>query len=307
MTRDEKPSAASRPPEASRGNDAAEAGQMRSELLAELRAHISGRSADRARAPGLPWRSAARSAIRMIETRYQPIVRMRDRKLVGLEVLARLNHPSWGFLLPEMFIPQIESAGLAPQLTDVVAMRALADLDSGFVDENGVSLAINLPLDVLLFPSAFDRMELQRQWAGVDAARLTIELTESRPVTDLPGLDHAIARWRGAGYRLALDDIGHAVPNYRILLKLPFNAAKLDKVVVQEAASSEAARRLVVEVVEAAHREGMTVVAEGIENQEAWTRLGEMGADEAQGYLISQPLASADVPAWLAEWDQATG
>src|SRR5579875_3833577 len=157
MTRDRRPSAyfGRRGPRTwSNPRSAGERGlaeALGGELHAELREHISARFGARPRdAAVAPWRNAAdlraSSVIRMIETRYQPIVRMHDRKLVGLEVLARLNHPAWGFLLPEMFIPEIESAGLSPQLTDVVTTRALADLEPGFVEQNEISLAINLPL-----------------------------------------------------------------------------------------------------------------------------------------------------------------
>jgi EAL domain-containing protein (putative c-di-GMP-specific phosphodiesterase class I) len=277
------------------------------ELHAELRDHISTRFGTRARESATaPWRTSAdmrtASVIRMIETRYQPIVRMHDRKLVGLEVLARLNHPAWGFLLPEMFIPEIESAGLSPQLTDVVTTRALADLDPGFVDQTGISLAINLPLDVLLFPAAFDRMEMQREWAGVEASRLTIELTESRPVIDLPGLTQAIERWRRAGYRLAIDDVAPEIANYLVLFKLPFSSVKLDKDIVHASATSEAARAFLERTVAAAHAEGLIVTAEGVEDEKTWTRMGEIGADEAQGYLIAQPLPPESVPDWFEDW-----
>jgi EAL domain-containing protein (putative c-di-GMP-specific phosphodiesterase class I) len=280
------------------------------DLHAELREHISARFGLRPRDAATTQRWApphdlrATSVIRMIETRYQPIVRMHDRVLVALEVLARLNHPAWGFLLPEMFIPEIENSGLSPQLTDVVTTRALTDLDAAFLARNNLSLAINLPLDVLLFPSAFDRMETQREWAGVEAERLTIELTESRPVVDLPGLNQAIERWRRAGYRLAIDDVAPNISNYLVLFKLPFSSVKLDKNIVHAAATSEAARAFLEGTVTVAHAEGLTVVAEGVEDEATWMRMGEIGVDEAQGYLIAQPLTSENVPTWLIDWQR---
>jgi EAL domain-containing protein (putative c-di-GMP-specific phosphodiesterase class I) len=280
------------------------------DLHAELREHISTRfgsgSSDTVAGPwpDTPSKVVTNFDIRMIETRYQPIVSMHDRRLVGVEVLARLNHPAWGFLQPDMFIPEIENAGLSPQLTDVVTTRALADLEQDFIDREHVSLAINLPLDVLLFPAAFDRMEMQRERAGVEASRLTIELTESRPVIDLLGLTRAIELWRRAGYRLAIDDVAPQIANYLMLFKLPFSSVKLDKGTVLAAVAHKAARTFLEETVAAAHAEGLTVTAEGIEDEKTWSSMDEIGADEAQGYFIARPLPSAMVRTWLEDWRQ---
>lgn len=306
MTRHHRPSAfyGRRGPRQCTAGPAAGA-YPRGDLHAALRKHIASRFGHD---PGLSgWREASPDALAddlmtMIEARYQPIVRMRDRTLVGLEVLARLNHPASGFLLPQMFIPEIENAGLSPQLTDLIAAQGLAGLDPAFMAREAISLAVNLPLDVLLFPAAFDRMEMRRERAGVEAAQLTIELTESRPVIDLAGLGDAVERWRCKGYRLAIDDVAPEITNHLALFSLPFSAAKLDKNVVQAAAGSVAARDFVAATVEAAHAAGLTVTAEGVESDEAWTWLHRIGVDEAQGYLIARPLAPDDIPRWLEKW-----
>lgn len=277
------------------------------DLHAALREHIASRFGDEAGSSD--WRGAASEEMAddlatMIEARYQPIARMRDGAVVALEMLARLNHPASGFLLPERFIPEIESAGLSPQLTDLIAARGLASLDPAFIARHGISLAVNLPLDVLLFPAAFDRMEMRRERAGVAAAQLTIELTESRPVIDLPSLGNAVERWRRTGYRLAIDDVGPEMTNHRALFKLPFDAAKLDKDIVQAAAANAVARDFVAATVQAAHAAGLTVTAEGVEDEQAWSWLRAYGADEAQGYLIAKPLAPGDIPNWLETWQR---
>ena len=106
----------------------------------------------------------------MIETRYQPIVRLADRQPVALEALARLNHPTRGTLPPDEFVPQIEDAGLAARLTDVVADRALADMAGPLLRPHALDITLNFPLDVLLVPDALRRLDARRRAAGVAAS-----------------------------------------------------------------------------------------------------------------------------------------
>lgn len=238
----------------------------------------------------------------MIETRYQPIVRIADRKPVALEVLARLRHPARGTLLPDLFVPQIEDAGLAPLLTETVARLAFADMAGPSLAPHNLDMALNFPLDVLLVPEALALLDAQRRQAGIDVGRVIIELTESRPVENFVTLRGAIEHLRDAGYRVAIDDVGPAVPQISALLELPFDSMKLDKDVVQRSATDAATRELAFEMIAAARPRGLTVTAEGVENTATWTRMAEMGVDQAQGYFVARPLLATGVPAWLQRW-----
>lgn len=243
----------------------------------------------------------------MIETRYQPIIRITDRHPVGVEALARLNHPERGTLLPDRFVPQLEDAGLAAELTRLVSARAFADLAGPFLAERGLRMSVNFPLDVLLQPAALDRLEEQRIAAGLSATHVVIELTESRPVDDIPMLRRSLERLRGLGYGAAIDDVGPAVPRLGPLLELPFTSLKLDKDLVQQVNdSAEIATFLATTIVQAKAR-GLTVVAEGVETQAIWDRMRDLGADEVQGFLAARPLPVAAVPIWWDAWmGQAT-
>jgi EAL domain-containing protein (putative c-di-GMP-specific phosphodiesterase class I) len=243
----------------------------------------------------------------MIETRYQPIVRIADRRPVGLEALARLNHPQQGTLSPDRFVPQIENGGLAAELTSLVSAIAFADLAGSCLIGRGLRMSVNFPLDVLLDAAALDRLEEQRQDAGIAADRIIIELTESRPVEDFPTLCRALERVRGLGYGLAIDDVGPAVPRLTRLLDLPFTSLKLDKDVVQQAVACEQARRFLAAAIVQAKAHGLTVVAEGVETSEIWDLMRELGADEVQGFLVARPLPVAAVPVWWDAWAAQPG
>jgi EAL domain-containing protein (putative c-di-GMP-specific phosphodiesterase class I) len=240
----------------------------------------------------------------MIETRYQPIVRIADRRPTALEALARLNHPERGTLLPDRFVPQIEDAGLAPELTELVSDRAFADMTGPLLAGRGLAITVNFPLDVLLTPSALRRLEAQRLAAGIPADQVVVELTESRPVEDFVALRRPLEYLRNLGYRVAIDDAGPAVPGLARLVELPFTSLKLDKDLVQQSVDDPAATAALRGMIALAHRHGLPVVAEGVETALIWDHMQALGVAEAQGFLVARPLPVAAVPVWLDAWLQ---
>jgi EAL domain-containing protein (putative c-di-GMP-specific phosphodiesterase class I) len=237
-----------------------------------------------------------------IQTRYQPIVQLDSGVPVGLEVLARLEHPQFGVLQPDLFIPQLEDAGLAWPLTEAVITRAFADWGDGKLGSFGLTMALNFPLDVLLIPEALTSMENRRREAGLPADRVVIELTESRPVSELRKLGHAISTLRGMGYGLAIDDVGPALRDHSALLDLQFTALKLDKDLVQESASTPLSASFLSATITSAHEAGLIIIAEGVEDRDIWDRMVQSGVDQAQGFLVARPLPAAAVPIWYHDW-----
>ncbi len=236
----------------------------------------------------------------MIEARYQPIVCLADRAPVGLEALARLNHPTRGRMLPHRFVPQMEDAGLAQLLTQRIASRAFIDM-AGALAPHRLGVTLNFPLDVLLVPDALAMLDEQRRLAAIDADRVVIELTESRPVEDLAALRGATERLRQLGYGVAIDDVSPDVPQLDALLELPFSALKLDKTMVHRLDEAEP-RAFVGRVIAAATARGLTIIAEGVESAAVWHRLHGLGVDHAQGFLVARAMQVDDVPGWLVRW-----
>ncbi len=233
---------------------------------------------------------------------YQPVVRLSDRTPVSLEVLARLHHPVRGTLPPDLFVPQIEDAGLAFALTRAVVASAFKDWGGRALERLDLSLALNFPLDVLLHPAAMVWLEERREAAGIAAERIGIELTESRPVTDVADLAHAIAGLRDAGYSLAIDDVGPGVRQPRNLLGLGFSALKLDKGLVAGSRDDAAMAKLLHATVASAHAADLVVVAEGVEDEACWQQMLAAGVEQAQGFLIARPMPAADVAGWHDAW-----
>jgi len=242
----------------------------------------------------------------MIETRYQPIVRMADRVTTAVEVLARLNHPVHGAVTPDWFVPRFEDAGLSFTLTDLVSTRALADLVGAHFRGIGIAMALNYPLKVLSHPEAAASLDKRRASLGLAPEQVQIELTESRPVEDFAALGRSLEHLRARGYRISIDDVGPAVKNLDRLLTLPFTGLKLDKGIVRMIGTPGPGASLAPRVIEQARDRGLDVVAEGVETREMWDRLRALGVQEAQGYFIARPLPAAAVPVWLEAWRTTT-
>lgn len=237
-----------------------------------------------------------------LQTRYQPSVRLADGVPLALEVLARLEHPALGTLAPDRFVPQVEAAGFAARLTELVARRAFAEWSGDALARLQLRLAVNMPLDVLLAPGAAERLESWREEAGIEPGRIIVELTETHPVGSPELLLPVLQRLRTSGYRLAIDDVGPEMRDYHELIGLPFNTMKLDKAVVRDSADSPAARQFLQRAIAAAQAAGMLVIAEGIEEPTAWARMAAFGVDGGQGFLIARPMTAAATAIWHASW-----
>lgn len=240
-----------------------------------------------------------------VETRYQPIVRMHDGSLAGLEALARLRHPDRGVLEPQHFVQQIEAAGFGCALTLSIFARAMRDARERQSDVSRCHVAVNVPLDVLLSPSTVVNLTALRNIIGLDAGIIHIELTESRPVADIGGLGQAIERMRAAGFDVALDDYAPSMAFCAELLDLPFASVKFDHLLVAAAAKGGPDAAFMADSIEAAHRRGLDVTAEGVEDEPTWRRLHAMGVDCAQGFWISRPLPIEEVEPWRLGWAAA--
>lgn len=241
----------------------------------------------------------------LIETRYQPIVRLSDRRPMAVEALARLNHPAHGAVTPDWFVPRFEESGLAFTLTDLVSTRALVDQTGAHFDDLDLSMALNYPLNVLSHPEAAMALDRKREALGIGASRIVIELTESRPVEDFASLTRSLDQLRALGYRISIDDVSPAVKNLERLLTLPFTGLKLDKGIVRPLGTLAPGAGYAPRVIEQAHAHGMSIVAEGVETQEMWDRLRALGVQEAQGYFAARPLPAAAVSIWWKAWNAA--
>lgn len=236
-----------------------------------------------------------------ITVRFQPMVRLSDRRPVILEALARWERPELA-LGAGAFVALAERGGLAMPLALAVADRALAHLAA--LGMPGLRLSVNVPLAGLLHPTLPSRLGEVVAARGFQPSDLLIELTENTAVRDSALLRRALQRLARAGFRVLLDDLG--IDDRRgALLELPFAGVKLDRSLIAALPRSRRARWQVEKLSRAAWREGSAVVAEGVSDPLLWRLAAAAGCDLAQGFGVGRPIPPEALPAWLAAWNGA--
>jgi len=234
-----------------------------------------------------------------IEVAYQPKVACGSGRLTGFEALARWHHPDVGWVPPLHFVAIAEDNDLVEKLTDRVVSQALTWFAAEVRDEL-LTLAVNISPLSLADPKLVTRLTQHCANAGVDPSRVVLELTESRRTRDLAMSLKLLTRLRMHGFHLSLDDFGTGYSSMQRLAQLPFSEIKVDRSFVSEAATSEEARTVVKSVVDLGHGLGLTVTAEGVEDQETLDLLDALGTDLAQGYHVARPMPPDQAVAWAA-------
>ncbi|WP_338661724.1 EAL domain-containing protein [Pararoseomonas sp. SCSIO 73927] len=238
-----------------------------------------------------------------VAMRYQPIVRIADRRPVALEGLVRWLRPDGRRAIPlgpDAFIPMAERHGLSLAVARAVGHMAVQDMRA-MRARTALPISINLPLEVLQRPDTVPWLGRLCREGGLRPSMLGIELTETTPVHDLPLLRRAVLRLRGAGHDLWVDDMS-LEERRDMLLRLPFTGIKLDRFLVTEAPRSRRSRAELERLVALAHARGMLVTAEGVSSPALWHAMACAGVDRAQGFAVGRPLPAAALPAWIAAW-----
>jgi EAL domain-containing protein (putative c-di-GMP-specific phosphodiesterase class I) len=235
---------------------------------------------------------------------YQPQVRLADGAWVGVEALVRWQHPQHGLLYPDAFIPLAESGGLALALTQQVieiALREYAGQQQGL--GFGGTLSINLPpvaMTDLTFPESVMAAVVK---VGGNANTLMFEVTETSVPADPARARDILTRLRLKGFILSIDDFGTGHSSLESLQTLPFSELKIDLGFVRVAETDKAARLIVESSVALGRQLGLTVLAEGVENEALWRWLQQSGCELAQGYFIAKPMPLEKIAAWKTEWE----
>ncbi|TQR85542.1 EAL domain-containing protein [Mycobacterium hodleri] len=226
---------------------------------------------------------------------YQPKFGLRDGEFVGVEALVRWPHPERGLLGPDKFLPLVREYGLMRSLTDLVVERALEDVARWKANGVRVPVAVNM-----FAPSLCDLELPKRILRSLDERDLspdllTIEITEDLLLDDVDRTRQVLDSLRGRGTRVAIDDFGSGYSALGYLCELPIDEVKLDRQFIAPIVDDARAAAVVRAVVDLAHELGMTVVAEGVENDDTTTMLRDYGCDVAQGFHFSPPLAGAEL------------
>jgi len=233
---------------------------------------------------------------------YQPIVRLADGGLAGLEALVRWHHPQRGLLGPGEFLGvALESRQLAPLGACVIreVCRQLADWGAAGTDP-GVAVSINLSGPQLTGGATAELLASLLAEHGLRGDQITLEITESTLLEETDDPEAALGALRAMGARLALDDFGTGYSSLSYLARFPVDELKVDRSFIAALNGAGTQRQLVGAIVGMARGLGLAVVAEGIETEQQRRDLIALGCDLGQGFLFSAPVPAAEFAAdWL--------
>jgi diguanylate cyclase (GGDEF)-like protein len=232
----------------------------------------------------------------------QPKLALADARVLGAETLVRWQHPQRGLVPPMAFIPFAEQTGFVRQLTLWVFDEAARQWAALQKHDQPLRLSVNLSTRDLLDPDLPDKLETCLQRHRVPAQAFCLEITESAIMDDPQRAEATLNRLSGRGFRLSIDDFGTGYSSLAYLKRLPVDELKIDKSFVMGMEADADDAKIVRSTIDLAHNLGLSVVAEGVENQAVWLQLRGLQCDEAQGYHLSRPLPLDAFQRWLDAW-----
>ncbi|MBU2667871.1 bifunctional diguanylate cyclase/phosphodiesterase [Actinoplanes bogorensis] len=225
----------------------------------------------------------------LLQVAYQPIVKLPTAEMSGVEALARWRHPALGDVSPAEFIAVAERTGLIHELGACILEQACAEM-AGLSRTGGFYVSVNVSTLQLLDPAFPARVARVLLDTGFDPARLVLEVTES-VLADEAQVTTALQRLRSLGPRIAIDDFGSGYASLRYLHRFPADIVKIDRSYLEDSGAGSFIRSLI----ELFHSLGLTVVAEGVEEDAQSRMLSEAGSDLAQGYLFGRPMPAREL------------
>jgi diguanylate cyclase (GGDEF)-like protein len=234
---------------------------------------------------------------------YQPLFELATGRLHGFEALVRWDHPDWGMLTPDRFIPLAESGGFMGEI-DIWVFHEVCRCISHWQDCYGIgqSLVVSVNLSCVhsqlldIFPTLGQILVM----TGVDGRCVGLEITESVLSVAKSDFIESLSEIRKQGVRLYLDDFGTGHSSLNRLYQLPVDILKIDRSFITDLDAGKS--KIAGAVIKMAHGLGMKVVAEGIEYKQQETQLLEHGCDYGQGYLYSKPLPEENATRLLQDY-----
>ncbi|HWT65511.1 MAG TPA: EAL domain-containing protein [Terracidiphilus sp.] len=226
---------------------------------------------------------------------YQPEVDLVTRRIVGAEALIRWIHPTRGLIPPMDFIPQAEESGIILPIGDWGMAEACRQIQEwNQLDPRNGSLRVFVNLSALQFSRTglADHVESLLMQSGTPSHQLGLELTESALMTNMSTALDVLGDLRSLGVSLLMDDFGTGYSSLSYLHSFPFDVLKIDRSFVGRMTEGEQPLQIVRTIIELARVLNMSVVAEGIETNDQYRLLRQMGCRHGQGFLFARPMTA---------------
>nr|WP_106778976.1 EAL domain-containing protein [Lysinibacillus timonensis] len=227
---------------------------------------------------------------------YQPRVDVRTGNIISAEALLRWNHPKWGMVSPEEFIPIAEEIGFIFDIDDWVLKNACHQINSWKKElKTPIRIAINYSAQHFLQKNLIDNIQKTLNEFGISPKEIEIEITETAILQNDIIVKSTLKKLKEMGIYISLDDYGTGYSSLNYLRNFPFDAIKIDKSFIQDLNPNENNSRVIVEsIIFLAQKLHMSVIAEGVETTEQLHLLTEYQCNEVQGYIFSKPLSPND-------------
>ncbi len=232
---------------------------------------------------------------------YQPKLDLATGKVTSVEALIRWNSKVRGFVPPDDFIPFAEKTGDVRHISEWGLREAISQCAKWRAGGHDLTVAINLSTSDLMNLSLPGQILLLLREFNVPPANLKLEVTESAVMHDMSRALEVLNMLSAMGLTLSIDDYGTGYSSLSYLKKLPVSEIKIDKSFILKLSENEEDRILVRSTIELGHNLGLTVTAEGVEDQQSVDMLREYGCDTLQGYFISRPIPADDIVTFLQD------
>ena len=229
---------------------------------------------------------------------YQPIVDTKTLAIVGIEALARWQHPTLGMISPSKFIPIAEETGLIIPIGWWVLRTACQQLQAWqklFPCSPRV-VNVNLSPRQFMHPDLLNQLAQMLAESGLPPQALKLELTEGILIKERVAMQKRLAQIKALGVQLSLDDFGTGYSSLSYLHHFPLDTLKIDRSFIQQMLIDKQCRAIIESIVTMAHKLGMDVIAEGVETAEALDYLRHfVHCEQIQGFLISAAVSPTEM------------
>lgn len=235
---------------------------------------------------------------------YQPKLCLKTHKIVSMEALARWQHPEFGMIAPDVFIPMAEQSNLINALTTWLidtALKQLKEWQDAYSET--LSMAINISAKNLQDATLSAQLVEKLTECAVAPEFLTLEITETMMMQDPEQSRQVIQGLSDLGMKIAIDDFGTGYSSLSYLKRLAVDQVKIDRSFTMNMLTDPDDQVIVKSTINLAHSLGMEVVAEGIEEAQVITLLQGLGCEYGQGYFICKPMSGDLLLDWLQQFD----
>jgi len=222
---------------------------------------------------------------------YQPVIDLETKDFIAAEALVRWNHPEFGLLSPDKFIPLADETGLIIKIGEWVLYQACMQAKIWHDSSNHpISVLVNVSAVQLGQPQLKEHVANVLNKTGLHPACLELEITESVLMQDAEASINTLNELKEMGVRIAVDDFGTGYSSLAYLKRFPIDVLKIDRTFIRDLSINSDSLAIVTAITALAKSLNLTIVAEGVETKEQLEYLCTKKCDRAQGFLISKPL-----------------